>query len=102
MFTGMHELKKVEDSVFLDRDGKTFQTLVNYLRNNRRVYPEFDNQNDQRLFTEELSYWGIKDDSIEEKRLHSKFPKEIVDMLKIEPGDEIDFGQKNEVIDVVR
>jgi hypothetical protein len=24
MFSGMHDLKKVDDSVFLDRDGKTF------------------------------------------------------------------------------
>jgi hypothetical protein len=24
MFSGMHEIKKVDDSVFLDRDGKTF------------------------------------------------------------------------------
>ena len=46
MFGGMHELKKVDDCVFLDRDGGTFQTLVNYLRNDRKVYPEFDNVND--------------------------------------------------------
>jgi hypothetical protein len=29
----MHELKKIGEEVFLDRDGKTFETLVNYLRN---------------------------------------------------------------------
>ena len=32
-FNGMHELKKIDDKVFLDRDGKSFQYLVNYLRN---------------------------------------------------------------------
>jgi len=102
MFSGMHEIKKVEDSVFLDRDGKTFQTLINYLRNDRKIYPEFDNQNDQRLFVEELNFWGIKDDRLEETRLEKKFPAEIVDMLKIEPGEEIDFTEKNEVQDNVR
>lgn len=102
MFSGMHEVKKVEDSVFLDRDGKTFQTLINYLRNDRKIYPEFDNQNEQRLFVEELNFWGIKDDRLEESRLEKKFPQEIVDMLKIEPGEEIDFSEKNEVQDVVR
>jgi len=46
MFTGMHNLKKVDNSVFLDRDGTTFQTLINYLRNDRKVYPEFENANE--------------------------------------------------------
>lgn len=47
MFSGMHELTKVDEgSIFLDRDGRTFQTLINFLRNDRRVYPEFDNTHD--------------------------------------------------------
>ena len=58
----MHQLKRVDNSIFLDRDGSTFQKLVNYLRNERKIYPEFEYPNDQRLFTEELNYWGIKDD----------------------------------------
>jgi len=62
MFSGMHNLKKIDDKIFLDRDGFTFQTLINYLRNDRKIYPEFENANDQRLFTEELNFWGIKDD----------------------------------------
>jgi hypothetical protein len=37
----MHELKIIDDEVFLDRDGKTFEALVNYLRNDRKVFPEF-------------------------------------------------------------
>ena len=41
----MHELKKIDDEVFLDRDGKTFETLVNYLRNDRKVFPEFEEKN---------------------------------------------------------
>ena len=33
LFSDMHELKTIEGEVFLDRDGKTFETLINYLRN---------------------------------------------------------------------
>ena len=41
LFSGNHPLKTVNGQIFLDRDGKTFNYLVNYLRNNRRVYPDF-------------------------------------------------------------
>ena len=41
MFNGLHELKKIDDEVFVDRDGETFLHLVNYLRNNRTLLPEF-------------------------------------------------------------
>jgi hypothetical protein len=55
----MHELKKLEGEVFLDRDGKTFETLVNYLRNERKVFPEFTDKNSENHFYKELHYWGI-------------------------------------------
>jgi len=76
--------------------------LVNFLRNDRKIYPEFDNENESRLFAEELNYWGIKDDRQEEKRLETKFPQEIIDMFKIEPGEELDFSEKNDVNELVR
>ena len=76
--------------------------MINFLRNERRVYPEFDNANEQRLFTEELNFWGIKDERVEERRLEAKFSKEIVEMFKLEPGEEIDFTDKNEVNTNVR
>ena len=56
MFSGMHELKKIDDEVFLDRDGKTFQYLVNYLRNDREVLPEFMDRNDEIHFFKELDF----------------------------------------------
>ena len=59
MFNGMHELKKIDDAVFLDRDGRTFQYLVNYLRNDRTVFPEFMDKNDEIHFFKELDYWKI-------------------------------------------
>ena len=37
MFSDMHQLKEIDGEIFLDRDGKTFETLVNYLRNDRKV-----------------------------------------------------------------
>ena len=45
MFSDMHELKQINEEVFLDRDGKTFETLVNYLRNERKVFQEFNDKN---------------------------------------------------------
>ena len=59
MFSDMHELKKIDDEVFLDRDGKTFETLVNYLRNERKVFPEFVEKNQENHFFKELHFWGI-------------------------------------------
>lgn len=59
MFSDMHELKKIDGEVFLDRDGKTFETLVNYLRNERRVFPEFVDKNMENHFFKELHWWGI-------------------------------------------
>ena len=59
MFSGMHECKKINDEVFLDRDGKTFLNLVNYLRNDLQVFPEFSDKNDEIHFFEELKHWGI-------------------------------------------
>lgn len=59
MFNGMHSLKKVDDEVFLDRDGTTFQHLVNYLRNNQEVFPEFMDRNEEKHFYKELEFWQI-------------------------------------------
>lgn len=58
-FSDMHELKKIGEEVFLDRDGKTFETLVNYLRNDRKVFPEFLDKNSENHFYKELHFWGI-------------------------------------------
>jgi hypothetical protein len=59
MFSGNHELKKIDGEVFLDRDGKTFLNLVNYLRNDREVFPEFMDKNDEIHFFKELDFWKI-------------------------------------------
>ena len=60
LFSGLHEVKKDENGdVFVDRDGKTFEYLVNYLRNERRVFPDFADKNEETLFIKELHFWGI-------------------------------------------
>ena len=59
MFNGMNELKEIDGEVFLDRDGSTFLNLVNYLRNDREVFPDFMDHNDERQFLKELEFWKV-------------------------------------------
>lgn len=63
LFSERHPLKKIDDEVFIDRDGKTFELLINYLRNDRDVFPEFVDKNTQNMFMKELHYWGIENDT---------------------------------------
>ena len=63
MFSGRHELRQDEaGTIFIDRDGETFLTLVNYLRNGRKDLPAFENIAKYKLFEEELEFWTMKDD----------------------------------------
>jgi len=55
----MHKLKEIDGEIFLDRDGKTFETLVNYLRNDRKIFPEFSEKNSENHFYKELHFWNI-------------------------------------------
>ena len=59
MFNGLQELKIIDNEVFLDRDGKTFSHLVNYLRNDRELMPEFYDQNEEKQFYKELEFWKV-------------------------------------------
>jgi hypothetical protein len=59
LFSDMHQLKKIGNEVFIDRDGHTFETMINYLRNDRKVFPELADKNDENLFVKELHFWGI-------------------------------------------
>ena len=56
-----NKLKRDEttDKVFLDRDGRSFLHLVNYLRNDRTVFPEYMDKNDEIMFFKELDFWKI-------------------------------------------
>ena len=59
LFSDMHKLKMIGDEVFIDRDGKTFESMINYLRNDRKVFPEFKDKNYENHFLKELHFWGI-------------------------------------------
>mmetsp|Transcript_36008 Transcript_36008/g.55313 ORF Transcript_36008/g.55313 Transcript_36008/m.55313 type:complete len:96 (+) Transcript_36008:428-715(+) len=77
MFGGKHQLKKADDDkVCLDRDPKSFEAMVNYLRNKRLEYPKFEDYAEKELFNKELDHWGIQtmDDNVEEKRLLGRLP----------------------------
>lgn len=71
----MHPLKKINDEVFIDRDGKTFEMLINYLRNDRDVFPEFVDKNTQNMFMKELHYWGIENDTNQKDWLENYLEK---------------------------
>lgn len=49
-----NNLATVDSKIFLDRDGKTFQILINFLRNSCLIYPKFDTEFDEKLFRAEV------------------------------------------------
>jgi hypothetical protein len=53
----------IDGHVFLDRDGKTFEIMLNYLRYDRKLWPDFRSEGEQKLLQQELLFWGIRDDS---------------------------------------
>lgn len=58
-FSGYHEHTVINDKIFLDRDGTSFNHLVNYLRHERNYLPSFKSKNEEELFVKELKFWGI-------------------------------------------
>lgn len=75
MFSGLHTLQKIDDQVFIDRDGQTFERMLNYLRNDRKLWPEFKTEGEVQVFQQELKYWGIRDETVVELKTQLKFPK---------------------------
>ena len=54
-----NNINMLGDEIFIDRDGNSFLALVNYLRNDRKMIPEFGDINMESNFYIELNYWGI-------------------------------------------
>ena len=48
-----------QGEVFLDRNGKIFEALLDYLRNGREELPNFSERFDQQRFEQELKFWGV-------------------------------------------
>ena len=60
VFSGkLTELKRIDDAIFLDRNGKIFEAMIDYLRDERVKIPRFSELNDQIRFTNELKFWGM-------------------------------------------
>lgn len=57
MFSGRHEIPKHNNRMFIDRDGLSFQNMVNFLRNGK--FPIFKDKNEELNFFEELEFWQI-------------------------------------------
>jgi hypothetical protein len=60
LFSGKYPIRKQQDgSIFIDRDGKHFRHILNFLRNGRIVYPE--NEVDKRELMLEAEFYLLKD-----------------------------------------
>lgn len=54
-------MKKINGKIFVDRDAKIFQEVLNYLRNDMQSLPEFGSSGNVRRkdFEAELTFWGL-------------------------------------------
>jgi len=50
----------VNGAVFLDRDPKIFDMVLNYLRYDTHYIPKNVNEEVKRLFDMEIQFWGIE------------------------------------------
>jgi len=75
MFSGRHKLIKHENRIFIDRDGKTFLLLLSYLRNDE--IPNFENEKIKENFIEELDFWQIPFNDVNNKNNNLNINKEI-------------------------
>ena len=62
--------------MFLDRDAKIFEMVLNYLRYNRKYYPKEADAEQKRMFEMEVHYWELGN------FVEPKLPKKLLDMLK--------------------
>jgi hypothetical protein len=58
-FFNAHQMERIDGEIFIDRNAKIFEMLVDYLRNERKIFPEFDDQITERNFFMELNFWDI-------------------------------------------
>ena len=63
--------------------------LINYLRNNCMVYPEFETDNEEKMFKIELKYWEIE---VEDSTSQMSPPHDIKLSLKTFENEMIEEG----------
>jgi hypothetical protein len=61
MFSSEHDLKMLDNKVFIDRDPLIFRHLINYLRTNQT--PVLEDKNEAMLFNCELIFWDLIEDN---------------------------------------
>lgn len=57
MFSGRHMLDKKNEKVFIDRDPKAFKMMIDFIRNNGKLYE--DQEKNYKMLQIELEFWGI-------------------------------------------
>ena len=62
MFSGKHNLKKAEQSenVFLDKNPKIFDLILNYLRYDGKYQPKNMDAETKNLFEKEILFWKLE------------------------------------------
>ena len=89
MFSGRYELPIHNGRVFIDRNGKGFSLLLQYLRNKK--IPYFDNDIDKQYFLDEIDYWNIPDPDIKINKISAfEFDKNYcAETLRLEDNGKI-------------
>ena len=63
MFSGRHELYKVKDAVFLDRNPEIFRLLLDLLRD-KEDFPRIFDESKLLQLQQELNFWGLDNTSL--------------------------------------
>ena len=87
MFSGRHKLAMKGDKVFVDRDPRAFKMMVDFIRNNGKLYEE--QEKNFKMLQIELEFWGI-----DEKLFKQKNQVEMIQEIFDKPIYEI-FDQND-------
>ena len=87
MFSGRHELHVDDDGhVFIDRDGKYFGDVLNYLRDGKGAILTDRNIVDLKMINLEFHYYGLPKIKISQERLRNTPKKSNFDLVKLNVG----------------
>ena len=77
MFSGRHELKKVDDKIFVDRDPEVFNLLIQYLRNGCQRF-EIESPSLNKRLDHEIEFWDVGNTLIQKLVRMFKSPPNII------------------------
>jgi len=83
-FSGKQELKAADGVLFLDRNPKIFDMVLDYLRHDGNYFPKNVDEETKSLFVLELNHWGVS-----EKLIEQKMPFLLIDMMKEPPKADV-------------